>query len=86
MRVPFILYVDMECRLKQLAHIVIILMNYQQLINGHTLSGYSLLTYCSFDNTKNMTIQKMLCKDLKEHAKRIIYREKRSDIFNRRGK
>ena len=23
-------------------------------INKHTTSGYSLLTYCSFDNTKNM--------------------------------
>ena len=50
-------------------------------VNEHTHSGYSLLhTYCSFDNTKDklsyyrgQDCMKMLCKELKEHTKRIIY-------------
>ena len=60
-------------------------------IDEHTPSGCSLLTYCSFDNTKNFLsyyrgqdCMKMLCKDLKEHAKRVIYcKKKKNDIFNR---
>ena len=56
-------------------------------INEHTPSGYSLLTYCSFDNTENRfshyrgkDCMKKFCKELKEHAKRVIYCEKKEMI------
>ena len=84
MRVLFILYVDMECLLE----ISRCRNNPNESsavkINEHTPPGYSLLTYCSLDNTKDrpsyyigQVCMKMLCKDLKEHAKRIIYCKKR---------
>ena len=45
----------------------------------HTLSGYSVLTKCSFDATKNKLgcyrgedCMGRFCKDLKEHATKII--------------
>ena len=48
-------------------------------INKHTPSGYSLFTYCSFDATKNKfdchrgkDLMERFCKDLKEHATKII--------------
>ena len=48
-------------------------------INKHTSSGYSLFTDCSFDLTKNKLdyyrgkdCVKKFCKDLKEHATKII--------------
>ena len=48
-------------------------------INKHTASGYSLFTDCSFDVTKNnhdyhrdKYCMKNFCKDLKEHAAKII--------------
>ena len=48
-------------------------------VNQHTSSGYSLLTYCTFDLTKNKLdfnrskdYIKRFCNDLKEHATKII--------------
>ena len=48
-------------------------------VNQHTSSGYSLLTYCTFDLTKNKLdfnrgkdCIKRFCNDLKEHATKII--------------
>ena len=45
----------------------------------HTPSGYSLLTHCSFDSTKNkldcyrgQDCMEKFCKDLKKHATKII--------------
>ena len=53
----------------------------------HTLFGYSLSTQCSFDCTKNMIVcyrgkdcMKRFCKDLKEHAAKIIKYEKKEMI------
>ena len=53
----------------------------------HTLFGYSLSTQCSFDCTKNMIgcyrgkdCMKRFCKDLKEHAAKIIKYEKKEMI------
>ena len=47
--------------------------------NKHTASGYSLLTHCSFDTTKDKldyyrgkNCMKIFCLDLKEHATEII--------------
>ena len=63
-------------------------------INKHTASGYSLLTHCLFDTTKNMfdyyrgkNCMKNFCLDLKEQAKKIINCEKkRNDVINKRGR
>ena len=56
-------------------------------INKHTLSGYSKFTSCSFNESKNKLnyyrgkdCMKKFCKDLKEHAARIINYEKKKII------
>ena len=56
-------------------------------INKHTPSGYSLFTHCSFDKTKNKldyyrgdNCMKKFCKDLREHATKIINYEKKDMI------
>ena len=57
-------------------------------INKHTpLGGYSIFTSCSFDESKNKLnyyrgkdCMKKFCKDLKEHATRIINYEKKKII------
>ena len=63
-------------------------------INKHTPSGYSLVTYCSFDTTKNKldyyrgeNCLKNFCTDLKEHATKIInYEKKRNETINKSRK
>ena len=56
-------------------------------INKHTPSGYSLFTHCSFDKTKNKLdyyrgkdCMKKFCKDLREHAIKIINYQKKDMI------
>ena len=56
-------------------------------INKHTPSGYSLFTHCSFDKTKNKldyyrgdNCMEKFCKDLREHATKIINCEKKEMI------
>ena len=56
-------------------------------INKHTPSGYSIFTHCSFDQTKNKLnyyrgkdCMKKFCKDLREHATKIINYEKKKMI------
>ena len=56
-------------------------------INKHTPSGYSIFTSCLFDESKNKlnyyrgkVFMKKFCKDLKEHATRIINYEKKKII------
>ena len=56
-------------------------------INKHTPSGYSLFTHCSFDKTKNEldnyrgdNCMEKFCKDLREHATKIINYEKKDMI------
>ena len=56
-------------------------------INKHTPSDFAILTSCSFDESKNKLnyyrgkdCMKMFCKDLKEHATRIINPEKKKII------
>ena len=53
-------------------------------INKHIPSDYSLFTHCSFDQTKNKLnhyrgkyCMKKFCKDLREHATKIINYEKK---------
>ena len=84
MRVPFIMYVDIECLLENISACHNDPNKSSTIkINEHTPSGYSLLTYYSFGNTKNRLsyyrgkdCMKMLCKDLKEHAKRVTVKKK----------
>ena len=53
-------------------------------VNKHTPSGYSLFTHCSFDKTKDKLdfyrgdiCMETLCKDLREHATKIINEKKK---------
>ena len=76
MRVPFIIY--------YLLFIYTPNKSSTTKINKHAASVYSLFTDCSFDNTKNkddyyrrQDYMKKFCKDLKEHAMKIVDCEKK---------
>ena len=85
---PFISYADLESLLEKISTC------YNNLeesstteINKHTPSGYFLLTYCSFDKTKNKLdyyldhdCMNSFCIDLREHATKIINYEKKNMI------
>ena len=85
---PCIIYADLECLLEKISTC------YNNLeepstteINKHTPSGYSLFTHCSFDKTKNKldyyrghNCMEKFCKDLREHATKIINYEKKDMI------
>ena len=87
-RSPFIIYVDLECLLEKISTC------YNNLeesstteINKHSPSGYSLFTHCSFDKAKSKldyyrgdNCMKKFCKDLREHATKIINYEKKDMI------
>ena len=85
LRVPFIIYADLESLLEKMntCH-----NNPEKSsttkINKHTPSGYSLFTHCSFYTTKNKldyyrgkNCMKKFCLDLREHATKIINYEKK---------
>ena len=87
-KLPFIIYADLECLLEK---IITCHNNPEESstteINKHTSSGYSLFTHCSFDKTKNKLdyyrgkdCMKKFCKDLREHAIKIINYEKKKMI------
>ena len=89
---PFIIYADLECLLEKISTC------YNNLeessiteINKHTPSGYSLLTHCSLDKTKNKLdyyrgedCMKIFCLNLREHATKIINYEKKNDCINKK--
>ena len=88
MKVPFIIYADLECLLEKMSTCI---NNPNESsttkINKHTPSGYSIFTSCLFDESKNKLnhyrgkdCMKKFCKDLKEHATRIINHEKKKII------
>ena len=88
MKVPFIIYADLECLLEKMSTCI---NNPNEpsttKINKHTTSGYSIFTSCSFDESKNKLnyyrgkdCMKKFYKDLKEHATRIINYEKKKII------
>ena len=88
MKVPFIIYADLECLLEKMSTCI---NNPNESsttkINKHTPSGYSIFTSCSFDESKNKLnyyrgkdCMKKFCKDLKEHATIIINYEKKKII------
>ena len=85
MKHPFVIYVDLECLLKKMStsH-----NNPEKLLTTkkyeHTPSGDSMFTHCSFDAPNNKLdcyrgkdCMERFCKDLKEHATKIINYKKR---------
>ena len=88
LKLPFIIYADLECLLKKIdtCH------NNPDLsstikINQHIPSGYSIYTNCSFDKSNNKLsyyrgedCMKRFCKDLKDHATKIIDFKKKAMI------
>ena len=87
-RSPFIIYADLECLLEKISTCN---NNPEESstieINKYTSSGYSLFRHCSFDKTKNKLdyyrgedCMKKFCKDLREHATKIIDYEKKKMI------
>ena len=84
-KLPFIVYADLECLLEKIDTDC---NNPEESsttkINHHTPSGYSIFTHCSFEKSKNKLncyrgedCMKRFCKDLKEHAIKIINCEKK---------
>ena len=88
MKVPFVIYADLEFLLEKMNTC----MNnpnesYTIKIIKHTSSGYSIFTSCSFDESKNKLnyyrgkdCMKKFCKDLRIHATKIINYEKKKTI------
>ena len=87
-KLPFIIYADLKCLLEKINTCY---NNPEESsttkINHHTPSGYSIFTHCSFDKSKNKLnyyrvedCMKRFCKDLKEHATKIINCEKKDTI------
>ena len=80
LKLPFIIYADLECLLEKISTCY----NNPNLssttkINQHVPSGYSIFTNCSFDKSYNNLshyrgedCMKRFCKDLKDHAKRVV--------------
>ena len=82
MKVPFIIYGDLESLLEKMSTCH---NNPKKSsttkINKHTPSSYSLFTHCSFDAAKNnpdyyrgKNCMKNVCLDLKEYATKIMTR------------
>ena len=85
MKVPFVIYADLECLLKKMSTCI---NNPNESsttkINKHIPSCYSIFTSCSFDESKNKLnyyrgkdCMKKFCEDLREHAIKIINYEKK---------
>ena len=88
LKVPFIIYADLRCLLQKIKSC----QNnpkksYTEKKATHRPSGYSLVTCCSFDNSKNERkyyigndCMEIFCNDLKEQANKIINYEKKGTI------
>ena len=88
MKVPFVIYADLECLLKKMSTCI---NNPNESsttkINKHIPSGYSIFTSCSFDESKNKLnyyggndCMKNFCEDLRIHATKIINYKKKKII------
>ena len=85
MTLPFLIYADLECLLEKMSTC----QNNPNKssttkINKHTPAGYSIFTSGSFDESKNKInyyrgddCMRKFCKDLREHATKIINYEKK---------
>ena len=88
LKLPFVTYADLECILKKIDAC----QNNPDLssttkINQHIPSGYSIYTTCSFDKYNNklsyyrgQDCMRRFCKDLKDHATKIIDFKKKDMI------
>ena len=87
-KLPFAIHADLECLLEKMSTCI---NNPNESstteINKHAPSGYSILTSCSFDESKNKLnyyrgddCMKKFCKDLGEHAMKIINYEKKNIV------
>ena len=91
MKLPFVIYADLECLLEKMSTCI---NNPNESsttkINKHEPSGYSIFTYCSFDESKNKLnyyrgkdCMKKFANDLRKHARKIInYEEEKDDFIN----
>ena len=79
MKLPFVIYADLECLLEKMSTCI---NNPNESstteINKHTPSGYSRFTHCSFDESKNKfnyyrkdDRMNKFCKDFREHLTKI---------------
>ena len=87
-KLPFVVYAGLECLLEKMSTCS---NNPEESsttkINKHTPSGYSIFTHFSFDKSKSKLnyyrgedCMTKFCKDLREHATKIINYEKRDMI------
>ena len=87
-KLPFAIYANLECLLEKMSTCI---NNPNESstteINKHTPSVYSIFTSCSFDESKNKLYyyrgddcMKKFCKDLREHAMKIINYEKKKIV------
>ena len=85
MKVPFIIYADLESLLEKMTTCHNNPEKSSTIkINKHAASGYSMFTHCSFDTTKNKldyyrgnNCMKNFCLDLREDVTKIINYEKK---------
>ena len=87
-KLPFVVYADLQCLLEKMSTCD----NYPEessttKINKRTPSGYSIFTHCSFDKSKSKLhyyrgedSMTKFCKDLREHATKIMNYEKKDMI------
>ena len=88
MKLPFVIYADLECLLEKMSTCINIPNESSTTkINKHTPSCYSIITHCSFDKSKNKLnyyrgkeSMKKFSKDLREHVSKIINYEKKKMI------
>ena len=87
-KLPFIIYADLERSLEKMCTFINNPNGSSTTeINKHAPSRYSIFTSCSFDQTQNKLdhyrgkdYMKKFCKDLREHATKIISYEKKKMI------
>ena len=81
LKIPFIIYADLESILEKMSNCHKNLEKSSTTkINKHSPSGCLLFTHCSFDLTKiykGKECMERFCKDLKEHTKIISYEKKK---------
>ena len=92
LKVPAIIYADLECLLEKMHSCQNNLeKSYAEEKTKHTPSGYSLFTNCSFDSAENRLhcyrgkdCMERFCKDLRKHAMKIFdYEKERNDTASR---
>ena len=92
LKAPAIIYADLECLLEKMRSCQNIPeKSYTGKKAKHTPSGYSLFTNCSFDATKNKLdcyrgkgCKERFCKDLRDHAIKMINYEEKEMIPQRK--